>query len=191
MCGKPQIVGVVSALRVGNKVHGGVVGGTSFHRKVQLPDSVYSWRGLYDVEGGWAAAFFCAVIDDSDFWRDGVNECDAAALVEAVVRGDVDVDFSEAVDRAHEFAFFVGGEVAEVEDAEFAEGDEDAEGARVFGGVGGWFGGIGAIGIGLAGAGKWRLDDGAVGGDDFGSDALDGKDVAWFGDYVIVFSGVE
>jgi len=78
---------------------------------------------LDDVEGGRAAAFFRTIVDDGYAWRDGVDECNAAALVEAVVGSDVDVDFAEAIDWAHKLALFVGGEIAEVEDAEFAEGD--------------------------------------------------------------------
>jgi hypothetical protein len=60
-----------------------------------------------------------------------------------------------------------------------------------FGSVGGRFGRIGPIRIGLACAGKSVLNYCTIGGDDFGANALDGEHVAGFGDDVIVFCRVE
>ena len=73
------------------------MGGAGFFGEVELPERLEIWRGLDDVQGRWAAAFGGAVVYDGDARGDGVNEDGAAALIEAVVRGDIDVHFADFV----------------------------------------------------------------------------------------------
>ena len=84
--------------------------------------------------------------------------------------------------------FFLGGEIAEIEDFEFAESDECAEGAGIFGLVGEWRSRVCAGGIGLACAGQSSFDERTVGRDNFDSNSLNRKNVARLGDDAFVFS---
>ena len=91
---------------------------------------------------------------------------------------------AEAVVRAHQLELLVLGDVAQVSGAEFAEGDVDADRLRVLGIVVSRLE-IGAVGIGLAGAGQRGLDHLAGGGDHEHIDAGQANFVAGLGDGVL------
>ena len=116
-------------------------------------------------------------------------ESGASALVETMVGCDVDVHVPNFVDRAHQFAFFVGSEIAEIENLEFAEGDERAKRTRIFGFIGRWLRRTRASRIGLPSTRKGLLENGAIGGDYLGGNPFYGESVAGLGDDAFIFSG--
>ena len=189
ICREFQIICSVRPGRIGDKFWRSVVRRSRFFRKMQLPKSGEIWRRLDDVQRRRAAAFGRSVIDDGNARRNWVYESGAAALVEAMVGCDVDAHVPDFVDRAHQFTFLVGSEITEIENLELAEGDERAERTWIFGFIGWRLRRTRARGIGLTSAGKGLLENGAIGGDDFGGNSLYGENVPGLCDDAFIFSG--
>ena len=109
-----------------------------------------------------------------------------------MVGGQIQVHRADGIGRAHERKLFGLGQVAQVDEAELAEGDQDAGGAGIFGCVHGPLGLGGAIGIGN------RLDAGnrsnvlAVGGQNDNLEAGDRNGVAGMDDAPrLAFDGLQ
>src|SRR5579859_1666464 len=107
-----------------------------------------------------------------------------------MVGRNINVHMAEAVAGAHQLFFLVGGQIAEVENFEFAEGDERSQGEAVFRSFGGRMEVV-ACEIGLARSGQGFLNNFTVGGHNFRAHALNGQNIARLGDEVLVFSGGE
>ena len=88
-----------------------------------------------------------------------------------MVADDEQVNFAELVGRADELTLLVLGEIAEVEDAELAEVDLDAEGMGVFGLIGFGGGRSVATGVALACAGERVADELASAAESAGQEA--------------------
>ena len=146
----------------------GSLSGAGFFGVVELPEGLDGVDPAQGFNGGFGFTLGGAVIHDGNARRDGVDQRGAGALIPAVVRDDEDVDVANAVIGTQEIHLLVPRQVAEVEDAQFAPCNEDAEGAGVLGLIGGTGFGIFAERIGLAGTGERLLDEIAVRGEDFG-----------------------
>src|SRR5712675_2433166 len=105
------------------------------------------------------------------------------------MRRYIDIDFSDFVDGAHQFEFLVRGQIPEVENPDFAEGEQGSERAGIFAVVTGRLWRICASGIGMARTGKRLLNDSAVGGEDFHMNPWDWENLAGYCGDVLVFSG--
>ena len=141
---------------------------------MELIESFEAGAGVQRVERAGRSALLLAVVHDGYARVNAVNEGWAGALIPAMVRDDQDVHVSELVAWAHELHLLVPGEVAEIDELELAEVDFDAEGAGVLRLVSG-LGGRGLAGfVGLACARERVGDQGTIGADDGGVEALDG-----------------
>ena len=108
----------------------------------------------------------------------GVDPFGRSAHIHAVVRYHVEIDVTDLVHRANEVLLLVPGQVAHVDHAEAAVGDQDADGLRVLRRIDRPHLEIRAFGVRLAGAGERRVDHLAAGGEDFDVEALDRDRVA-------------
>lgn len=118
------------------------------------------------LPGFRTAGFVRAVVHDGHARVNDPYEGFCIGQVEAVVIDQEKIDGADEVVGADEGDFFGLGEVAEIEEAEFAEADEDAGGAGILSGVEIPVRLGGAVGVGLgldAGNGS---DVFAVGGED-------------------------
>jgi hypothetical protein len=115
-----------------------------------------------------------AVVHDGHTGMDRVDDGARIRLIEPVMRGEIEINMRDGIVGTHERDLPGLGEVAQVEETEFAVSDENSDGTLVLAGIrfGLWLGG--AVGVGL------RLDagDGAdmfsVGGEDYGAMVLPG-----------------
>ena len=84
------------------------------------------------LPGLGAAGLVGAVVHDGDAGVNGVYDGAGVGEIEAVVGGEIEVDLRDGIVGADEGDLLVLGEVAEIEEAEAAKGDEEADGAGVF-----------------------------------------------------------
>jgi len=113
-CSQLEIVAGIGPRKVGNEWLSGIARRAAFARKMKLPKIFEARRLLDDVPGRRRPTFHRAVVHDGHPRRDAIQQCWAVALIPAMVRNDVDIDCAEPVYRAHQFHFFVPGQVAEI-----------------------------------------------------------------------------
>src|SRR5262249_34956784 len=101
-------------------------------------------------------------------------------LVEPVVGSEIEINRPDEIIRAHQFAFLLPGEVAEVNETKLAVGYQDAQGACVFGDIHRTLRLRIAYWIGLAPARQWSADLLSRGSQDLRAHVVERQPVAWF-----------
>ena len=104
------------------------------------------------------------------------------------MRDDVNIDFAKFIDRAHQFHFLIVSQIAQIEQADLAKGDDCPQRASIFRLIGRIFVGIFAARILLSSAGQRLADQFAIWADDPDIHAMNRKVVAWFRDHVLELS---
>jgi hypothetical protein len=120
---------------------------------------------MHRLPGFGAAGLVGAVVHDGCARVNGVDEGAGVGQVEAVMIDQIEVDGADEIDGADERDLLGLGQVAEIEEAEFSEGDEDA-GERGFSvSSRSHLGSVGAQGLGAGLTPGIGGDAFAVGGD--------------------------
>jgi len=101
------------------------VGGVGVFGGVEHPEVFEAEAFMHCLPGFWAGGLVCAVIHDGDAGVNRVDEGARVRQVEAVMIDQVKIDRAEEICGADEGNLLGLGEVAEIEKAEFAEGDEN------------------------------------------------------------------
>ena len=83
------------------------------------------------LPGFRAARLVRAVVHDGYAGMDGIDEGFGVGQVESVVVDQIEVDRADEIVRADEGNFLGLGQVAEIQEAEIAEGDKDAGSAGI------------------------------------------------------------
>ena len=124
-----------AAFGIGDERVGAIVGGVRVFSGVELPEVFKAGAVMDSLPGFRAAGLVSAVVHDGYARTDGIDNGAGVGEIHAVMGDQIEVDRADGVAGTHESDFLGGGEVAEIEEAEFAEGDQDACGASVLTGV--------------------------------------------------------
>ena len=128
------------------------------------------------------AALGRAVLHDRHQRIDGAGRR-AARQDHAMAGDEIDIGLADLVDGAEQFDLLVPGQIAQIENARLAEGDQHPDRAGIF--LAAIIGGLlhtGAIGIGLAGAGQRRIRQLAVRADELDVHRADIQRIAGLGE---------
>ena len=126
-CSQLEIVAGIGPRKVGNERLSGIVRRAAFVRKMKLPKICEARRLFDDVPGGRGPTLRGSVVHDGHSRRDAIQQRWAVALIPTMVRNDVDIDCAEPVYRAHQFHFFVPGQVAKIQNSQLAKCDYRTE----------------------------------------------------------------
>jgi len=117
---------ISSAFEIGYAIIGAVVGGIGVFGGVEHPQ-VFKAGALMDgLPGFRTTGFVGSVVHDGDAGMDCIDEGLGVGEVEAVMVDEIEIDRADEIIGADERDLFGLGEVAEIEEAEFAVGEEDA-----------------------------------------------------------------